>query len=358
MLKRRALIIFPHDAIGGAERVTRIVGEAALRSGHFDEVTLFVMSRGDTGNLSKLSSLNGANIIFSKSKRQLIGLKDLILICRKNSYDFIFSSFADINAALCVMRRVRWLKTKQLVTRESTMFFERDFGWKTPFVRGLYNLYGSQDKIVCQTESMANSLTQHTKKKYSLITTVIPNPITFEDSVITPDDSGLPFGKKIVWCGRLSHVKAPLRALETLSILHDRGYKDLKLIMIGEGPLRRDLEAMIRERELEDHVVLIGFHPRPIAVMRACQVGLITSDVEGFPNVILEMLSAGVKGIVSTNCAGGLDQIPSLILSKNKTVDELASNIIKAFNQDGFYSEIKKFLMCRHPQKFLQMLME
>lgn len=358
-LKRRALIAFPHDKIGGAEGITRTVAEAALRSGRFDEVTLFVMSRGDTGPLRDLARFPAAKFVFSKAKRQRSGLIDLARICRKGPYDLAFSSFSDLNAALSLLRRIGWLRVRQLVSRESTMVFERDFGWKTPLARGLYKFYGRQDLIICQTKRMADLLTLHTGGRFEAITDVIPNPVSFaaaEAMKLEPDDNGLPPGRRMIWCGRFHPIKAPVRAIEMLSLLHKAGHDDLSLVMVGEGQLRGETEAKVRELGLEAHVKMTGFIPQPFAIMRACDVGLISSDVEGFPNVALEMLCAGVRGIACTDCAGGLDQIPGLKLSREKTAESLAETMISLLESPPDISAKQAYLDVRHPAGFLDRL--
>lgn len=356
---RRALIAFPHDRMGGAERVTRTVAEAALRSGRYDEVVLFVMSRGDTGTLSDLAKYPAAKFIFSKARRQRSGLIDLARICRKGPWDLAFSSFSDLNAAFSLMRRLGWLRVRRLVTRESTMVFERDFGWKTRLARGLYKFYGRQDLILCQTKRMAELLTKHTGGRFERITDVIPNPVSFTAANamdIPPDETGLPPGPRIVWCGRLAPVKSPLRAIEALSLLHKGGKSDTSLVMIGDGPMREEIEAKAEALGLAGHVKLTGFLQQPFAIMRACDAGLITSDVEGFPNVILEMLCSGIAGIASTDCAGGLDEIPGVRLSQEKSPAALADTLASVLGNPEATSATGRFLEARHPMTFLDQL--
>ena len=357
------MIVFPHDAMGGAERVTRTVAYSAIQSGAFDEVTCFVLSRGNTGTLDRLSKLPGAKMVYSSARRMAKGMPDLFRICRQSHYDFAFCSFADLNAILCLFRALGILRTKRLVTRESTMIFERDLGWKGPIVRQLYRVYGWQDLIVCQTERMAASLTKNTHGRFSKITVVIPNPLDFESALAldAPRDGILDLipatRRKVVWCGRMVPVKSPLRAVETLAELHAAGLDDTHLVMIGDGPMRAEVEALAERLGISGHLTLTGFHALPLTLMRACRAGLVTSNVEGFPNVIFEMLYAGVSGVASTDCAGGLAEIPGVVLADEKTPASLAKAVVEILPFKRPSMEIAPYLETRRPDEFFIRLM-
>jgi|31_taG_2_1085359.scaffolds.fasta_scaffold01609_4 glycosyltransferase involved in cell wall biosynthesis len=361
MYKSQALFLLPHDTLGGAERVTTTLAEAAALSGEFELVTIVVLSRGDHGKLNHLKGYSNLTIIylpFSGPSRALFALARFL---RTKSYDFVFSSLADINALLSLMRRSGILKTKYLVARESTMMFEREFGWKSHLVRVIYRLYGAQDLIISQTQEMAFSLNANTGGKLERLVRVLPNPIPYRlvesfGEVEEVGNEGVgPL--RIVWCGRLSRVKSPHRAIEALAYLRDNGDPDASLLFIGDGPLRHTLEALAKERQLEDRVRFAGHLEDPTSAMTQYDVGLVTSDIEGFPNVILEMLASGVRRVASTNCAGGLEDVPGLTLSANSSPAVLARAIQEARMNAGDPSLINKFIQDRHPELLLRRIL-
>jgi glycosyltransferase involved in cell wall biosynthesis len=357
---KRALILLPNDLPGGAERVTMTVAEAALKSGYFKEVVVFVMSRGDNGRLAPLACYSTAKLVFAKTQRQRGGLLDLLRIFREGPYDFVFSSFLDINALANIALRLGVLKARRLVTRESTMFFDRDFGLKTVVVRALYRFYGSQHLIVCQTERMAQSLNKNTLRKFAHLIRTIPNPLPFSiaDRISSPAFTrSFVQEDRIAWCGRIAGIKSPQRAIETLAFLHELGRTNATLVMIGDGPLRAEVESLSRQLGLGRHVDFTGFVDHPYNVMRTCRAGLITSDLEGFPNVILEMLSSGIIGVASTDCAGELDRMPGLVVAREKTPQCLALALDKILRGNAAPPEILDFLLDRLPHKFLVSIM-
>jgi len=74
-----------------------------------------------------------------------------------------------------------------------------------------------------------------------------------------------------------------------------------KLIILGEGPLRRELETLILELNLQDSVTLHGFIVDTYPWYRTADLFVLSSKWEGFGNVIVEALECGVQ-VVSTDC--------------------------------------------------------
>jgi glycosyltransferase involved in cell wall biosynthesis len=79
-------------------------------------------------------------------------------------------------------------------------------------------------------------------------------------------------------------------------------------VILGEGPLRGDLEALIVSYGLEGDVILPGFVSDPWAFYETAQVFALSSQYEGFPLVLIEAMRAGLS-IVSTDCESGPREI-------------------------------------------------
>jgi glycosyltransferase involved in cell wall biosynthesis len=192
----------------------------------------------------------------------------------------------------------------------------------------------------------------------------VPNPIDgdrIEAGVLTkapPELREIPADRiRIAWCGRLSQVKSPLRAIGVLRSLHDRGLTAAHLIVIGDGPLLDEMVTKAADENLTKAITFVGHQPNPVAFMASAQLGLITSDIEGFPNVILEMLGAGVNAIVTTNCAGGLQEIPGVYVAPERSVAALTDTLLKV-DRGRRDPRISKFLDERSPSAFLQATMD
>jgi glycosyltransferase involved in cell wall biosynthesis len=77
-----------------------------------------------------------------------------------------------------------------------------------------------------------------------------------------------------------------------------------RLVLLGEGPKRPQLEQLIGELGLADLVVMPGFVDNPLAYMAKADVLALSSRVEGMPTVIIEALACGTP-VVATDCPHG-----------------------------------------------------
>lgn len=112
--------------------------------------------------------------------------------------------------------------------------------------------------------------------------------------------------RRILTVGRLSLQKDHETLIKAFAMLS----KDFnaKLVILGEGPLRADLSALVAELGLQDSVSLPGFTADPYRWFRSADLFVLSSRWEGFGNVIVEALECGVP-VVSTNCPSGPDEI-------------------------------------------------
>jgi glycosyltransferase involved in cell wall biosynthesis len=80
-----------------------------------------------------------------------------------------------------------------------------------------------------------------------------------------------------------------------------------RLVLIGEGPLRPQIEKLIARRQLDDCVCLLGARSDAAQLVAGADLMLLSSHVEGIPGVVLEAC-AGAVPVVSTS-VGGLAEI-------------------------------------------------
>ena len=84
--------------------------------------------------------------------------------------------------------------------------------------------------------------------------------------------------------------------------------KRVKLVILGEGEERKNLEKLIVKYDLKSQVLLFGRVDNPFIYMKYAKFFILSSRYEGFGNVLLEALTCGAP-VVATNCEAGPSEI-------------------------------------------------
>lgn len=220
-----------------------------------------------------------------------------------------FLSRANVAAAItCRLHRIHCVISERVHTT-------RHLGSASTgrFARMLIRLtYPLADSIIAVSDGVADELTSGfgiDREKIS----VIHNPTDLEGirsaGSLAPEVQ-LP-EKFFVSVGRLTpnkNVACLIRAFARLR------RSDVALLILGDGPLRVELENLAASQGVADLTHFLGFVDNPFAIVaRACAY-VSTSNAEGFPNALVEAMAQGVPAI-ATDCFSG----PSEILARTKT---------------------------------------
>jgi glycosyltransferase involved in cell wall biosynthesis len=86
-----------------------------------------------------------------------------------------------------------------------------------------------------------------------------------------------------------------------------REVPDARLVILGEGELRQALEHQVKHLHLEKHVVLPGFRPDVLALLKSVDLFVMSSETEGLGTSLLDAMAAG-KACVGTR-VGGIPEV-------------------------------------------------
>lgn len=114
-------------------------------------------------------------------------------------------------------------------------------------------------------------------------------------------------GPVVLAVGRLVRQKDYPTLLRAFRIVRERR-PGARLLILGEGQDRAEVEAEIHALGLADAVAMPGFDDNPFAAMAAADVFVLASRWEGFANVVAEALACGAT-VVSTDCPSGPGEI-------------------------------------------------
>lgn len=135
---------------------------------------------------------------------------------------------------------------------------------------------------------------------------------------IEPDNNSEPFcykqlfpKKKIILSvGRLAVQKGFYYLIDAMELLN-REYDDLQLVILGDGKLRRKLQAYARKKGVFDMIHFCGFVNDVAPFFKGCDLFVLPSLYEGMPNAAMEAMVHG-KPVVLTNVNGASELIPDI----------------------------------------------
>jgi len=183
---------------------------------------------------------------------------------------------------------------------------------KFPSLRGLFRLYRDYDALVSVSEAMSWTNRQKLSQAYG----IEGKEFTFAENVIVPEailDSAespldadlagwIQAGTTFMAMGRMSpekdHAKL-IRAFKRVVELKP----GTRLLLLGDGPLRGDLEHLVQELELGGAVLFAGQRSNPFPALKACGCFVLSSNHEGQPMVLLEAMVLR-KPIIATDIDG------------------------------------------------------
>lgn len=138
---------------------------------------------------------------------------------------------------------------------------------------------------------------------------------------------------------------------------------DATLVLLGQGESEAALMELASDLEIENRVVFAGFHADPSPFYATADLFVLSSDHEGFGNVIVEALSFGLS-VISTDCPSGPSeilkdgQLGRLVPVGNAT--ELAAAMDSAFvgpaNRDALICRAADFAPEIAARKYLDLL--
>lgn len=165
-------------------------------------------------------------------------------------------------------------------------------------------LYPRSTKVIAVSSGVADKIRGFGVQSNAI--EVIPNPVdlkALERASTEPEDLGIE-GSYIVAVGRLVSVKnyaLLIRAFAAADL-------PCRLVIAGDGPERDALQALVAKLGVADRVMMPGWLLNPYPLVRNASLFALSSDIEGFPNALVEALALGVPA-VATNCKDGPAEI-------------------------------------------------
>ncbi len=170
-------------------------------------------------------------------------------------------------------------------------------------------MYGRARRVAAVSHGVRDALVLELSsrglRKEDLV--VVPNPID-ADEIRRLSHPVASRNGRLRFCsvGRLVSAKGFDLLVEAVA-LADLG-PGWELIIVGDGPRRDSLEALVRRHHLQDHVQFTGWVENPWPIMASADVAVAASRWEGFGMAVAEALALG-RPHIACDCPGGLGEM-------------------------------------------------
>jgi N-acetylgalactosamine-N,N'-diacetylbacillosaminyl-diphospho-undecaprenol 4-alpha-N-acetylgalactosaminyltransferase len=150
--------------------------------------------------------------------------------------------------------------------------------------------------------------------------------------------------KTIITVGRLEKQKNHTLLIQAFKKVNEF-LPETRLVILGEGQDRDKLAKLIRNLGIDSIVEMTGLQKNPFAFLSRADLFVLSSDFEGFPNVLVEAMICGCP-VISTNCRSGPGEIITNgvngILVPVGNINELSNAIITILRNAQLTMEFKK----------------
>lgn len=201
-----------------------------------------------------------------------------------------------------------------LHTEHGNVFANHNTWWQAAKARLFFRRAARTiDRFCCVSDEIAAEVTRWRTVPRRKVE-VVPNGIATDPPADLPPAAevraalGIPADAAVVGTvGRLAEEKRQDRLVRAAAGLRD-AVPGLRLLLVGDGDRRAELEQLARDCGVADRVHFAGYQNRPEKYLQVMDVFALTSRTEGFPVSLLEAWLAGVPVVCSA--VGG---IPSVV---------------------------------------------
>ena len=294
---------------GGAQRtVLKLAGGLAERGYHVD----LVLDPG--GRSVPRGGVADVRVVDLGAPRVAASVPALVRYLRTERPVAMLSALDYVNIVALWSRRLAGVRTRLVVSERnhlSTAHRHRIVRRDKLVPALIRRYYPWADAIVAVSEAVADDLTTMTGLPRDGIE-VVYNPVVTAEAVRMAgeplDHPWLRRGQPpvVLGVGVLRRQKDFGTLVEAFADLRRR--RPARLLILGDGPEREGLEALVAQKGLESDVQLPGFVANPYPYMKRAAAFALPSRWEGLPGVLIEALFCGVR-TVATDCPGGSREI-------------------------------------------------
>ncbi len=256
----------------------------------------------------------GVRVIDLGSRHVYPSLPALVRYLRREQPYVMLADKDRVNRTALAARLLARTKTRLVLSSGTTISI--DLATRGAFERWLQRtsmgrLYPYADNVIVTSRGVADDMAAYTGLSRSRIN-VVPSPVVpaqwFEAELPPPDHPWFQDGEPpvILGVGELCARKDFATLLRGYAQV--RAQRPCRLVILGRGKLRDELQQLAADLHISEDVAFPGFVPDPYRYMAHASVFAFTSRWEGLGFVLIEALAVGTP-VVSTDCPSGPREI-------------------------------------------------
>ncbi len=298
-------LVIPNIECGGAERVITHLANWLILHGHNVQLITF-----DKKDKELPLHQNVQRFFITSHKKDFVQDSNYMEEANVKALQHILVKIQARNIISFLPRmNVRVLKAAP--TQAKVIISERTYPpLRADFTLELKNLcqkyYAKAHAMVVLTQRCADdwayTLVEHNKVH------IIPNPIMPHQGpkYTLPNDftqKNLQKQPYILFVGRLNADKGCLDLLEAFAVLHGK-YSELRLVIVGNGPLKQQLIETSKALHIDEQVLFVGQCDNPTQLYLNAHFFVLPSNFEGYPNTLHEAMFYGCA-CIAADCPTG-----------------------------------------------------
>jgi glycosyltransferase involved in cell wall biosynthesis len=330
-VRKRVLFIVPSLIAGGAQRVFSTLLRHLDRS-RFEPHLAMVQARGEyLQDVAKDVVIHDLNV-----SRVRYAAPAIVRVIWKVKPQAVLATLGHVNLSLMAVKPILPRGTRLLIREASLASAFLSQGVRHPAVwKWFYRyLYRRADKIVCLSDAMVEDMAASFDLPRTKLVRIY-NPVDIQWIRKLSEEQSNPYsgkGPHLVTVGRLCREKGYDILLAAMPRVLER-FPGVRLTIVGEGELERDLKQQVDRLGLNGSVCFTGFQQNPWRYVRYADLFILSSRVEGMPNALLESLALGTP-VIAADCTGAIREIQNsgeeLVLVPPENQVALAAAIISA----------------------------
>jgi glycosyltransferase involved in cell wall biosynthesis len=301
-------VLLPNLRGGGAERAMVDLAREFSRLGHDVE---FVLMQA-TGDFLPQAQRDFSVVDLATCRARKLPVPLARYLGKRKPFALIANMWPLTSAAVIGRAISRWPCRLLLVEHNTLTKQYATWGWlhKVLLPATMSSTYRFADRIAAVSEGSAIDtarLARVPSDRVAVLHNPIPQrPVPPAEALASAETIwSCPPNQRILTVGSLKDQKNHSLLLRAFAEMR---YRDARLLLLGEGQSEAVLRSLAAALGIADRVIFAGFHTDPSPFYATANLFALSSDYEGFGNVIVEALSFGLP-VVSTDCPSGPAEI-------------------------------------------------